>query len=185
MISIHNILHHGEYQNTLSRWEKEARSVKKEQMQEDENFKKNIEKEKEASRASLKTIEPRENETIIKIDDFIFTTNHNIESLNTELDLNINTIKTMDKNIYLALGAPEERISFEATIFIEQLAHFKDLKEKIKKRELLSLSSLESVGTKKILITNFSSRTNNWLIDSNRNATFFTRSFSISGVVFD
>lgn len=186
MISIHNLLHTKEKERTLQRWQKEAKEANnKEEPIKDETFRKNLEEEKRAIKSALKSIPPKENETIIKIDEFFFTTRQNILSFTQELDLNINLVRSLEKNIYLALGGVEEKISFEGKIFIEHMSHFVKLKQRIKDRELLSFSTLQSKSKQKILITHFSSITSDWLLDSKRNISYHTKSFSITGVLFD
>lgn len=143
----------------------------------------NLGKWRKALTTPLKSIAPRENEKIIKIDKFIFTTFANIESLEYELSLGIKKIEAINTNYYLKIGGNEERISFEAKIFVEYLEHFSGLVDKIKAREPLSLSTLESTKIRKILIDSFSAKTKDWLMDSSRNATYYTKEFSISGVV--
>lgn len=54
--------------------------------------KENLAKERKALATPLTSIAPRENEKIIKIDKFIFTTFANIEALGYELSLGINAI---------------------------------------------------------------------------------------------
>lgn len=139
--------------------------------------------EKQALNTPFKSIAPRDNEKIIKIDKFIFTTFHNIESLDYELNLGISKVETLSQNYYLKLGGNEERISFEAIIFIEYLEHFNGLLDKIKKRTPLSFSTLESNTLRKIIIDKFSSKSKDWLMDSSRNVVYHTKEFSISGVL--
>ena len=107
----------------------------------------------------LKSITPRESEKIIKIDRFVFTTFANIEALEYELSLGIKKIEAINTNYYLKIGGNEERIAFEAKIYLEYLEHFSGLVEKIKAREPLSLSTLESTKIRKIIIDSFSAKT--------------------------
>ncbi|TLD97882.1 hypothetical protein LS71_002780 [Helicobacter jaachi] len=104
-------------------------------------------------------------------------------SLDTILELGVSKIACISKNYYLKIGANEERISFEATIFIEHLEHFNGLIDKIKACKPLSLSTLESTQMRHILIDTFSSKTQSWQLDSMRNLTYHTKVFNISGVV--
>lgn len=150
-----------------------------------DTFDENQKLEKEESKATLQDITPRENESILKIGGYLFTTKHNIESLDFELDLNIQKTQSINKNYYIALGEVEKKINFNATIFIEELRHFNGFIEKVEKREPLSFQSLIFSKIKKILITDFKSSTREWLLDNQRNATFFMRDFSISGVVIE
>lgn len=143
----------------------------------------NLAKERKALATPLTYITPRENEKIIKIDKFIFTTFANIESLEYELSLGIKKIEAINTNYYLKIGGNEERIAFEARIFVEYLEHFSGLIDKIKARTPLSFSTLESNKIRKILIDSFSAKTKDWLLDSSRNATYYTKEFSIGGVV--
>ena len=143
----------------------------------------NLNKERKALATPLKSIAPRESEKIIKIDRFVFTTFANIEALEYELSLGIKKIEAINTNYYLKIGGNEERIAFEAKIYLEYLEHFSGLVEKIKAREPLSLSTLESTKIRKILIDSFSAKTKDWLLDSSRNATYYTKEFSIGGVV--
>lgn len=55
----------------------------------DKKHQENLEKQRKALATPLQHISPRENEKIIKIDKFIFTTFANIESLDYELSLGI------------------------------------------------------------------------------------------------
>ncbi|OBV29689.1 hypothetical protein BKN38_02130 [Helicobacter sp. CLO-3] len=110
----------------------------------DKKHQENLEKQRKALATPLQHISPRENEKIIKIDKFIFTTFANIESLDYELSLGISKVEAINKNYYLKIGGNEERVSFEARIFIEHLAHFGGLLDKIKDRKPLSFSTLES-----------------------------------------
>lgn len=143
----------------------------------------NLAKERKALATPLTYITSRENEKIIKIDKFIFTTFANIESLEYELHLGIKKIEAINTNYYLKIGGNEERIAFEAKIFVEYLEHFSGLVDKIKARTPLSFSTLESNKIRKILIDSFSAKTKDWLLDSSRNATYYTKEFSIGGVV--
>lgn len=186
MISIHNIIHAGEYKNTIKRWQDEAKKVDTStKPTTPEAFEEKIDNEKEALRSTLKNIEPFKNETLIKIDEYFFTTKQNIESFSKDIDLNISQIKTINKNVYLALGGVETKISFEAKIFIEHLAHYKDFEKKVKNRELLSFSSLDSPKSQKILITGLTSTTSDWLMDAQRDITYHTKTLNITGVLFD
>ncbi|WP_334092557.1 hypothetical protein [Helicobacter typhlonius] len=63
--------------------------------------------EKQALQTPLKSISPKENEKIIKIDKFIFTPFSNIESLDYELSLGISKVETLSQNYYLRLGGNE------------------------------------------------------------------------------
>lgn len=139
--------------------------------------------EKQALQTPLKSISPKENEKIIKIDKFIFTPFSNIESLDYELSLGISKVETLSQNYYLRLGGNEERISFEAKVFVEYLEHFNGFVDKIKKRVPLNFSTLESNTLRKIIIDKFSSKTKDWLMDSRRNVVYHTKEFSISGVL--
>lgn len=143
----------------------------------------NLEKEKEKLNKELISINPKENERLIKIDKFIFSVFHNIDSIDYELSLGISKVESLTKNYYLKLGGNEERISFEARIFVEYMEHFNGFIDKIKQREPLSFSSLESSVRKKIIIDKFSAKTKDWLMDSRRNITYHTKEFSIGGVV--
>ena len=143
----------------------------------------NLKAERNALNMPLQNLTPRENEKIIKIDNFIFATSANIDSLDYELNLGLKKVEAINANYYLKIGANEEKIAFEAKIFIEHLAHFNELEAKIKARRPLTFSTLQSTKIRKILIDKFSAKTKDWLLDSNRNATFYTKEFSISGII--
>lgn len=143
----------------------------------------NLAKMREALATPLTYIAPRESEKIIKIDRFVFTTFANIEALEYELSLGIKKIEAINTNYYLKIGGNEERISFEAKVFVEHLEHFSGLVDKIKARTPLTFSTLESTKIRKILIDSFRAKTKDWLLDSSRNATYHTKEFRISGVV--
>ncbi|TLD80274.1 hypothetical protein LS68_008210 [Helicobacter sp. MIT 05-5293] len=106
-----------------------------------------------------------------------------MESLDYELNLGISKVETLSQNYYLKLGGNEERISFEARIFVEHLEHFNGFVDSIKKRTPLSFSTLESSSLRKIIIDKFSSKSKDWLMDSSRNVVYHTKEFSISGVL--
>lgn len=143
----------------------------------------NLQKTKDTLNNPLVNISPKDNERLIKIDSFVFSVFHNIEAIDYELNLGISKIESLGTNYYLKLGGNEERISFEARVFVEYLAHFNGFIDKIKARKPLSFSSLESTAKRKILIDKFSAKTKDWLMDSSRNITFHTKEFSISGVL--
>ncbi|MCE3040468.1 hypothetical protein [Helicobacter anatolicus] len=187
MISIHNIFHKKEQEKKLKEWENKEKEVLSRGPTKYYNatFEKNQKEEKQALNTPLKNITPKENESLIKIGDFYFTTRHNIESLDLELDLNIEKVQSITKNHYIALGEVEKKINFNATIFIEELAHFNNLIDCIAKRELLTFSSLIHKTPKKILITDFKASSRGWALDSQREVTFFIRDFNISGVLFE
>lgn len=148
-----------------------------------EKFERLKEREKQALNTPLKSIATKENEKIIKIDKFIFTPFTNVESLDYELNLGISKVETLSKNYYLRIGGNEERISFEAKVFVEYLEHFNGFLDKVKRRVPLSFSTLESNVSRKIIIDKFSSKTKDWLMDSRRNVVYHTKEFSISGVL--
>ncbi|GMB93620.1 hypothetical protein NHP200010_13430 [Helicobacter bizzozeronii] len=120
---------------------------------------------------------------IIKIDKFTFRVDHNIPSLDFEYSLGINKVETLSKNFYLKLGRNEKRISFSATLFLEQLKEFEGLIAKVEARKPLKFSTLESTRTQKIIIDKFSSSVKDWVLVAQNKITFYTRTFSIGGVI--
>lgn len=128
----------------------------------------NLAKERKVLATPLTYITPRENEKIVKIDKFIFTTFANIETLEYELRCGIKKIEAINANYYLKIGGNDERIRFEARIFVEYLEHFNGLVDKIKVRTPLSFSTLESTKIRKILIDIFNAKTKDWLLNTSR-----------------
>ena len=149
----------------------------------DPTFKDNLQKEKETLNFPLENKSPKKKKKIIKIDNFIFTPLHNIESFDYEINVGISKIETISRNYYIKIGDNEERISFEAKIFIEYLSHFNDFIDKVKQRKPLQFSTLQSANTRYILIDKFQAKTKDWLMDSSRNISYHTKEFSISGVL--
>ncbi|WP_120946201.1 hypothetical protein [Helicobacter labacensis] len=101
---------------------------------------------------------------IIKIDSFTFKVDHNIPSLDFEYSLGIQKVETLSKNFYLKLGDNEKRISFTATLYLEQIEDFEGLVAKIEARKPLRFSTLESTRTQKILIDKFSASVKDWVL---------------------
>ncbi|WP_104683351.1 hypothetical protein [Helicobacter felis] len=120
---------------------------------------------------------------IIKIDKYTFKAEHNIPSLDFEYSLGIQKVETLSKNFYLKLGANEKRISFSATLYLEHLKDFEGLVAKVEARRPLRFSTLESTRTQKIIIDKFSSSVKDWVLISQNKMSFFTRTFSIGGVI--
>ncbi|WP_120952274.1 hypothetical protein [Helicobacter sp. L8] len=120
---------------------------------------------------------------IIKIDSFTFKVDHNIPSLDFEYSLGIQKVETLSKNFYLKLGDNEKRISFTATLYLEQIEDFEGLVAKIEARKPLRFSTLESARTQKILIDKFSTSMKDWVLVAQNKMSFYTKSFSIGGVV--
>ncbi|WP_104758648.1 hypothetical protein [Helicobacter bizzozeronii] len=120
---------------------------------------------------------------IIKIDKFTFKVDHNIPSLDFEYSLGIQKVETLAKNFYLKLGGNERRISFTATLFLEQLKDFDGLIAKVEARKPLKFSTLESTRTQKIIIDKFSSSVKDWVLVAQNKVSFYTRTFSIGGVI--
>ena len=145
--------------------------------------KENLKKQRAFQSSPLQSISPKENEKLIKIDKFIFSVFHNIESIDYELNLGITKVESISTNYYLKLGGNEERVSFEARVFVEYLEHFNGLVAKIKQRVPLSYSSLESSVNRKIIIDKFHSKSKDWLMDNSRNITYHTKELSSSGVL--
>lgn len=120
---------------------------------------------------------------IIKIDGFTFRVEHNIPSLDFEYNLGIQKVETLSKNFYLKLGANEKRISFTATLYLEQIKDFEGLASKIEARKPLRFSTLESTRTQKIIIDKFSSSLKDWVLIAHDKMSFYTKIFSIGGVI--
>ncbi|WP_104695372.1 hypothetical protein [Helicobacter salomonis] len=120
---------------------------------------------------------------IIKIDSFTFKVDHNIPSLDFEYSLGINKVETLSKNFYLKLGGNERRISFNATLYLEQIQDFDGLLEKIEARKPLRFSTLESTRTQKILIDKFSASLKDWVLVAQNKVSYYTKTFNIGGVI--
>ncbi|WP_285693597.1 hypothetical protein, partial [Helicobacter ailurogastricus] len=65
---------------------------------------------------------------------------------------------------YLKMGENEKRVSFTATLYLEQIKDFEGLAEKIQARKPLRFSTLESTKTQKILIDKFSESVKDWVL---------------------
>ena len=70
--------------------------------------KENLKKQRAFQSSPLQSISPKENEKLIKIDKFIFSVFHNIESIDYELNLGITKVESISTNYYLKLGGNEK-----------------------------------------------------------------------------
>lgn len=104
-------------------------------------------------------------------------------SLDFEYALGLQKVETLKKNFYLKMGENEKRISFSATLYLEQIKDFEGLAAKIQERKPLRFSTLESTKRQKILIDKFSESCKDWVLVAQGKISYYTKVFNIGGVI--
>ncbi|PAF46135.1 hypothetical protein BKH46_08800 [Helicobacter sp. 12S02634-8] len=121
-------------------------------------------------------------DTLIKIDKYLFKVSQNIETIATSLSIGIKKIETIKTPIYQKIGGNEETISIQASILAQNIQDYEGFKALCKKAKPLSLQILNA-PSQKILIQRLGESKRQWVQTKERGVTYFIKELSIEGVV--
>ncbi|PAF44164.1 hypothetical protein [Helicobacter sp. 11S02629-2] len=139
--------------------------------------------DKEKTTKQAKPFSPSELDKIVKIDKYIFSARHGIDSLSTAYTLGIKKFDTLERPYYIAIGGDEVRVSFALSLLCDDIEYINGFKALVLKKEPLNFSTLQSTESKKILIDSFTYKYSRFSKDANKNSTFLELDVDINGIL--
>ncbi|QCD44474.1 hypothetical protein [Campylobacter mucosalis] len=120
---------------------------------------------------------------LITIDNYIFSIENNITSLQKALSVNYEKQQTITKPVYTHLGGYEEVISFNAKILLNDQAKFSGFEELIKEARPLKISAFDLVQSRYILINSLTQELENFTKIRFNGMWYYSKSLSINGYI--
>lgn len=116
---------------------------------------------------------------------YFFEISHNIESLTKNVKINIDKQTTLNGPVYSHIGGFEEDISFSAKFLsnVKNISLMKEFEERIKLGEPLSISCLDIVWDKQILVESFSIKPSDWVKTNFGQIWYYTKQVDIKGYI--
>lgn len=120
---------------------------------------------------------------LITIDNYIFSIENNITSLQKALSVNYEKQQTITKPIYTHLGGYEEVISFNAKILLKDQAKFSGFEELVKEARPLKISAFDLVQFRHILINSLTQELENFTKIRFNGVWYYSKNLSINGYI--
>ena len=120
---------------------------------------------------------------LITIDNYIFSIENNITSLQKALSVNYEKQQTITKPVYTHLGGYEEVISFNAKILLNDQANFIGFEELIKEARPLKISAFDLVQFRHILISSLTQELENFTKIRFNGVWYYSKNLSINGYI--
>ncbi|MDL0089952.1 hypothetical protein [Campylobacter gastrosuis] len=120
---------------------------------------------------------------LITIDNYIFSIENNITSLQKALSVNYEKQQTITKPVYTHLGGYEEVISFNAKILLNDHALFTGFEELVKEARPLKISAFDLVQFRHILINSLTQELENFTKIRFNGVWYYSKNLSINGYI--
>lgn len=120
---------------------------------------------------------------LITIDNYIFSIENNITSLQKALSVNYEKQQTITKPVYTHLGGYEEVISFNAKILLNDQAKFSGFEELVKEARPLKISAFDLVQFRHILINSLTQELENFTKIRFNGVWYYSKNLSINGYI--